>query len=152
QGFQNLTPFAAEALLLLDEAGAQVLTLVAKATLDITGSELARSDEQAPIRVAPVHHGKPGSSGLKYESDAVPIKMATDVILLGHAQSDQGLAPSVDVTLEVGPVHKQVRVFGERAWKRTLGIPTLGAARPFERMPLMYERAFGGWDRSASDP
>jgi len=27
----------------------------------------------------------------------------------------------------------------------------MSAPRPFERMPIVYERAFGGWDRSAAD-
>src|SRR6185503_5660973 len=146
QGFQNLTPFAAEALLLLDEEGAQVITLIAKATYAIKGSGLALASEQAPLVKAPIHHGEPGASSLKYESEASYTKTATDVVLLGHAQPEQGRAPSVDVTLEVGPIRKQVRVFGERTWKRTLGTPTISAPRPFERMPLVYERAFGGRD------
>src|SRR5262249_7655055 len=65
QGFQNLTPFAAETLLLLDEQGAQVVTLVAKATYTIAEGSLVLADEQAPIVKAPVYHGAPGTSSLK---------------------------------------------------------------------------------------
>jgi hypothetical protein len=152
QGFQNLTPFAGEALLLLDEEGAQVLTLIVKATYAITVRGLEIADEQAPIVKAPVYYGEPGSSSLKLETEASYTKVATDVVLLGHAQPQHATAPELDVSLSVGPIRKQVRVYGDRTWNRTLGVTTITAARPFERIPLVYERAFGGWDKSSADP
>jgi hypothetical protein len=57
----------------------------------------------------------------------------------------------VDVSLQVGHLHKVVRVFGDRAWTRALAW-VASHPLPFEEMPLMYERAFGGWDRSHPDP
>lgn len=153
-GFQNLTPFTAESLILLDEEGREVLTLIAKATYEIPtqGTALALAPEQEPLVLAPVHHGEPDRSSLRYASDAVTEKVATDVVLLGHAWSERGLAPEVDVTLEVGPIQKQVRVFGDRTWRRVLGAFKPSAPRPFRRMPLLYERAFGGVDTSSSNP
>ncbi len=55
------------------------------------------------------------------------------------------------MAFRVGPVGKALRAVGDRAWlKRGGGIaPT--RPLPFERMPLTYERAFGGWDRSCPD-
>jgi hypothetical protein len=37
-------------------------------------------------------------------------------------------------------------VVGDRYWIRTLGMVSATAPEPFETMPLLYERAFGGWD------
>jgi hypothetical protein len=153
-GFQNLTPFVAESLILLDEEGREVLTLIAKATYEIPsqGTALALAPAQEPLVLASTHHGEPGRSSLRYASDAVTEKLATDVVLLGHAWADRGLAPEVDVTLEVGPIQKQVRVFGDRTWRRLLGAMKPSSPRPFRRMPLVYERAFGGVDTSSSSP
>lgn len=152
QGFQNLTPFAAEELLLLDEEGAQVLTLIAKATYAIKDGALELAAEQPPIVKAPVHHGPPSTSSLKYESEAMYTKRATDVVLLGHAQPEQATATELDVVLRVGPLHKQIRVYGDRVWEKRGGVPAPSAPGPFARIPLVYERAFGGWDRRARDP
>jgi hypothetical protein len=152
QGFQNLTPFAAEELLLLDEEGAQVITLVVKATYAILDRGLELAEEQAPIVKTPIYYGAPGASSLKVETEASYTKMATDVVLLGHAQPEQATATELDVVLSCGPIRKQVRVYGDRIWKRSLGLPTITAPRPFERIPLLYERSFGGWDKSSLDP
>ena len=46
----------------------------------------------------------------------------------------------LDVSLSVGQVSKTVRVFGDRVWEN--GYPS--APKPFTRMPMVYENAFGG--------
>jgi len=55
------------------------------------------------------------------------------------------------VSLQVAQLRKVVRVFGERVWTRALAW-VMSRPLPFEEMPLTYERAFGGWDRSHPDP
>jgi hypothetical protein len=153
QGFQNLTPFAAEPFLLADEEGAALLTLVAKGTYDLPprgGLEIA--PEQVPIHKVPVHHGEPGESSLRFEHETAFAKVVADIVLLGHAQPERGRATELDVTLRVGPLRKQVRVFGDRSWRRGVGGPVCSEPASFEKMPLVYERAFGGYDRSAPDP
>jgi hypothetical protein len=154
QGFENRTPFAAEPFLLADEDGARLLTLVVKGTYTLPlrgGLELA--PEQVPVHKVPVHHGEPGISSLRHEHEAAFAKVVADVVLLGHARPERGRATELDVGLRVGPLRKQVRVFGDRFWRHGLGAgPSMGAPASFESMPLVYERAFGGWDRSAPDP
>lgn len=153
EGFFNETPIAAEPLLLADEHGRAMLTVVAKATYVIAGTTALRlAGEQLPVRHEPVYWGEPGASSLRYESDAVFDKPATDVALLGHARPERVQATHVDVALRVGPVDKRARVFGDRRWKTTLGIPSIAAPQPFEAIPLVYERSFGGWDRTSKDP
>ncbi len=154
-GFVNLTPFAAQPLLLSDEDGADLFTFILKATYAIVpgqrGQSLALADEQAPVRMAPEFYGEPGESSIKYESEAAPFKLATDVALLGHAYGRKARAGHVDVSLRAGPLAQVVRVYGDRVWERTLRRWTKSRPAPFEKIPLMYERAFGGWDRSHSD-
>lgn len=152
QGFQNTTPFAAEPLLLTDEEGAGVLTLVAKGTFDITRAGLAPAAEQAAIVKAAKYRGAPDASSLEAESEATFGKAATDVVILGHARPERGRVEELDVTIAIGRLEKQIRVFGDRVWRRTLGLYSISPPKPFDRMPLVWERAFGGWDRSSPDP
>jgi hypothetical protein len=43
-------------------------------------------------------------------------------------------------------------VFGDRVWFRAAGVWEKSEPVPFERMPLVYERAFGGADATHEDP
>jgi hypothetical protein len=70
-------------------------------------------------------------------------KPATDVVVAGHAYSPSGKPVSELVaTLAVGSILKSLVVVGDRAWEGT----ALSDPVPFIRMPLTYERAFGGSD------
>ncbi|MFY0570257.1 DUF2169 domain-containing protein [Archangium lansingense] len=72
KGFVNLTPFAADMFLLQDEHGADVLTLVVKATFVLQAKgALAPLQPSPPVSAEPVFHGAPGASSLKYETEAV---------------------------------------------------------------------------------
>ena|SRR5438552_3675181 len=156
EGFANLTPFAAEPLLLSDERGGDVFTCVVKATFALEPRRDGIAVNVAPEQAAPcmkaVYYGEPGASSIKYDSDAVIAKNGTDVALVGHAYAAYTGAPYADVSLAVGPARNVVRVFGNRNWTNSLGrwIPT--APEPFDMMPLVYERAFGGWDRTNPNP
>nr|WP_246356683.1 DUF2169 domain-containing protein [Pyxidicoccus fallax] len=138
--------------LLQDEHGADVLTLVVKATFVLHASGVVEPlQPPPPVNPEPAFHGTPGSSSLKYESEAVFTKTATDVVLLGHAHSPGGRATEVTVSLRIGSLTKRVLVLGSRVWSRILGSATISPPLPFERIPLTYERAYGGWDRSNPD-
>lgn len=156
QGFVNLTPFAAQPLLLSDERGADVLTFVVKGTFSIhanrDATSLAIADEQPPPCVAPKYNGEPGASSVKYDADTALVKLGTDVVLVGHAYPTHLGATSVDVSLTVGPARLAARVYGDRVWTSTLGRWMASTPQPFDAMPLVYERAFGGWDRRSPDP
>jgi len=56
------------------------------------------------------------------------------------------------VRLSVGSMTKTLRVFGDRIWEDGLGGPGLSQPIPFVKMPLVYERAFGGMDLQSEDP
>lgn len=151
--FTNNTHFPASPFFHMDATGAESLVIVVKGTWSIrNGKGLVVAEEQTPIRHAPEYHGDPGSSSLRYDTDMVPQKPGTDCVLLGHAWAPAAGATQVDVSLVVGLVRKTVRVFGERIWIKCLGIVSMSRPAPFERIPLVYERAFGGADTSWTDP
>ncbi len=52
---------------------------------------------------------------------------------------------AIDVSLQVGPIRKELYVFGNRCWKRAAGQAiTISEPEPFVEMPLTYANAFGG--------
>jgi hypothetical protein len=146
----NKTPFAAERTVLQDRNGRDLLVVIVKQTFAIRlGEPPVIADEPVPIQAADAYYGEPGESSVRLESDFAPGKPGTDVVLIGHAYAPRGRTEQVDVQLEVGSLRKTCRVTGDRYWRRLLGGLRASAPEPFERMPLVYERAFGGHDVSA---
>lgn len=153
QGLINETPFALQQLFLMDEKGRDILVLVIKATYQIDGtSKLEISHKQVPVNVSGEYYGEPGKSSFKYEPEVASVKLATDVVLIGHAYPDRLNTAQVDVTLKVGSLQKMVRVFGDRYWTKTMGFKRISSPELFNKIPLVYERAFGGWDLAHTNP
>ena len=149
---RNKTPFAAALLPSLDKEGVDQISVLVKATYRLTsGKPLEIAEKQVPVHFADVHAGDPETTSVRYQSDSCPTKPGTDVVLIGKAYPSAKRAPVVVVSLRVAHLRKVVRVFGDRLWTRALGW-VMSPALPFEEMPLVYERAFGGWDRSHPDP
>lgn len=150
----NRTAFAAEALHLVDEEFRPLLTVVVKATLDILpGGGLARSAEMVPLdlRGRFERSDAEGESSYRFEPEAAPFKPATDVVLVGHAHAPCARTRTMDIRFRVGPVAKSARVHGDRTWYRSLGGTRMTMPALFDRMPITYELAFGGWDRRHAD-
>lgn len=149
----NNTPFAAERCWVRDNDGAEVWLVAVKGTFFIEPDGSTRlADRQEAVCLAPVHRGAPGASSLLYDSDLNHTKVNTDVVLNGHAYAPGGRpASQVDVRLRVAGIDKTLRVFGDRIWKRTLLGLSPGDPQPFERLPITYERAFGGRDPAPTD-
>jgi hypothetical protein len=149
----NSTPFAFESLFLADEEGRPLLVPVVKATYVIHPREgLALAEKPVPVNAAGQFWGDPDKSSYKYEPECVFIKLATDVVLIGHAHAPRPGATEVNVSLRVGPLEKTVRVIGDRQWVKGLLGASPSEPKPFERIPLIWERAYGGWDRSHPEP
>ncbi|HYV46021.1 MAG TPA: DUF2169 domain-containing protein [Myxococcaceae bacterium] len=147
----NATQLVVEPVFLTDEEGRPLFVPLVKATFTIGEGELVLAPKQVPASVAGEPWGKPGESSYKYEPEAVPPKLATDVALIGHAYAPRG-ATEVMVAFQAGPLRKVVRVLGDRGWFKTIGSVGKTSPRPFEKIPLVWERAFGGWDRAPEDP
>lgn len=149
----NQSPFAADSRWVMDKAGNKVWLVVVKATFDINPDgicHLASSND--PVRQLAVPYGEFGQSSLRYETDLFGVKPTTDVLVQGDAIAPRGRAvTALDVSLRIGPIDKRLRVTGDRNWEGgVLGLRS-SSPEPFVRMPLVYERAYGGWDRSARD-
>ena len=153
EGLVNESPFAAQELFLADEDGRDLLTVVVKATYAIRPDEpLELEEEQVPVDLTGTYYGDPAESSARFEPEVAFTKPGTDVVLVGHAYADRPGARHTDVALQVGPIRKTVRVFGDRRWISSMGFEKISDPAPFERIPLQWERAFGGWDRTSNDP
>lgn len=149
----NPTPFAFEMNILSDEEGWPLLVPIVQATYAISGKGLlVLADKQVPVNLAGEFWGDPEISSYKLEPQMAFIKPNTDVVLVGHACASRSGLKEVVVSLQCGALKKSVRVVGDRYWVKTLGSVSMTKPKPFEKIPLMYERALGGWDRSHEDP
>lgn len=146
----NRTSFAAERGWVRDRQGAEVWLVAVKCTFDIKPDGSTEvSKDQPPVLRVPEYYGEAGKSSIKYEADLILTKKTTDILLLGHAYAPSGKPlAELDVGFCVGPVQKVLRVFGDREWG------TFGASlpQPFIKMPLVYERTFGGVDSQSDHP
>jgi hypothetical protein len=146
---ENLTPFTFEPLFLADEEMRPLLVPVVKATFEISPQgKLTLAEEQAPLELAGKKWDDSDESSDRYEPEVAFFKPATDVVLAGHAHAQERGTREVLVALKIGALQKGVQVIGDRMWFKSMGSIAMTKPAPFERIPLRYERAFGGWDRS----
>ncbi len=146
--FKNSTPFKGTIMLLPDPDGIDCLFTVVKGTFTLEEKPVP-AEEQLPVAVEQEFYGEPDQSSIKSPSDVSLMKPATDVLLIGKAYAARARPTSwMDVAMTVGPVKKTVRVFGERHWQTSTKEVTysISTPEPFEEMPLVWERAFGGVD------
>jgi hypothetical protein len=145
---KNETPHALAQLVELDRTGAEHLLVVLRAEFAIgKGGSLEVAPPLSPPRPADVFHGDPTATSIQGEAELASIKPTTDVLLFGSAVARRSGTRVMDVMFRVGPVKKVVRVYGERRWKRALLAKTASDPLPFERVPLIWENAWGGTDQ-----
>ncbi|HTO88056.1 MAG TPA: DUF2169 domain-containing protein [Thermoanaerobaculia bacterium] len=141
---RNRSRFAATLLPLPDAAGLDSLFVVVKGTFTL-GARPAPVQNQVPVCLRDEYLGNPGQSSVTQPSDVSLAKPATDVLLRGHAYAPGGQPASrVPVALVVGSIRKRAEVFGDRVWEGGLVSARASAPKPFERVPLLWERSFGG--------
>jgi hypothetical protein len=97
--------------------------------------------------------GEPAKSSVKYESDLLLFKPGTDLVVHGEACSpgDRPVTKMAVALAYQGREVKRLQVSGDREWK--LGLVGLAPSAPnyFTRMPVTYDRAYGGSDKAGSE-
>lgn len=153
---ENTTPYTAERTWVIDQKGEKSWVVIVKATYEILdNSKVVLSEKQEDPLFTSKYSGEEGKSSILYDVDMVPIKSATDILLNGHAYAPQGKSVrKLDVVLRVGSLKKQLTVFGNRRWTKSLLLfGALSMTRPefFQSIPISYEMAFGGWDTKSNN-
>jgi hypothetical protein len=146
--FKNKTPFQGTILLAPDPKGIESAYTIIKATY-ILGETLQLGERQEPINQQDQYYGDSATSSIKQAGDIGLVKPGTDVLLHGTAYAPYGRPlRQMDVFLKVGPVCKELRVFGDRVWRKSLFGARISDPQLFIEMPLMWEKAFGGFDET----
>ena len=145
---ENQTPFAVERGWVRDKDGSEVWIVAVKGTFAIApDGRLKLAEEQLPVTLATTYRAEPGQSSLLAETDLVHRKQNTDVVVLGHVYAPQGQPASiVDAGFKLANIHKMVRAVGDRIWEKSSTGLSLTKPKPFVKMPVIYERSFGGAD------
>jgi hypothetical protein len=90
---------------------------------------------------------------MRYDLDMLPTKPTTDIVLHGHAYAPKGEEHSVvEVTLQVGRLSKSLQVTGDRVYEKSLLGNRLTPPAGFLKLPLVYERAYGGVAEGTDPP
>lgn len=138
---ENASGLPASLAVFPDPQGIDTLYTVVKATFALR-PRLALADVQLPVSAVDAWRGEPGKSSLTEVSEFHLGKPGTDVLLTGHAVAPQGRpAPQSAVRLVVANRQKTAAIFGKRVWRRG---GTLSPPEPFEKVPLVWEHAYGG--------
>ncbi|HFD31956.1 MAG TPA: DUF2169 domain-containing protein [Gammaproteobacteria bacterium] len=138
----------------MDPHGREHLVVIVKGTYDIPheGHDLKLAEEQMPLIEADTFTGERGLSAPIYESDYALFKPYCDVMLHGKAYALKGKPVSkLKVRMVVGTIDKSFFVLGDRSWQKTLFIAGTIAPNSFIEMPVSYDYAFGGMDKSHPD-
>ncbi len=143
----NRTPYAFEALQLADEEAVAQCVPCVQATFQIGPQGLVPLPEQPPLKAGGQWRGDPAKTSMVVEPQIAFFKPGTDVVLRGHAHAPKPGATEGLVGIRVGALQKTARVFGDRHYTARFGLGGISAPQPFERIAIVPERAFGGWDR-----
>ncbi len=153
---ENLTTFGLGALPNVDRHGEEIAVIGLAAHFEMPGpgrpgaaGDLIAVAEQAPPHWGDVYwedaypHLELGT--LRYEGQGAFARPGTDVYLNGSAWAPGGVATTaMDVAMMVGGVRQYARVFGDRIWVRSVSEVVPSDPTNFRRIPLRWERAFGG--------
>lgn len=129
--------------------GRHILSALLKRSYAIRGGRrCTRAAEDRPLVPGDEHFGDPMNTVVQYESDFVPFKLATDVVLNGAAQAPDGRpVQDLEASVTVGEATKRVLVLGDRlSLFREGRAPVFTDPAPFVVMPVRYDLAFGGVD------
>ncbi|PRP97429.1 hypothetical protein ENSA5_34210 [Enhygromyxa salina] len=155
---ENLSPYGFAFLPNVDRDGEEIVVVAAAAHFALPPAgrrhlgPLAPCEDQAPPHFDDVYWGDPTTTSLRYEGQSAYTRPGTDIYLNGSAHAPGGRAVAeVAVELAVGSCRARARVFGDRVWVNTAGALRVSPPVPFVRMPLVWERAFGGGSVDAGE-
>jgi len=122
--------------------------LIKRSYLVNESGQCIRSEHASVWQETDEYYGDPASSSVRFESDVVPFKCATDIVVIGHVHAPYGSpVTELQAGIQIGTTRKVFAVFGTRtAWFQAGTLPNFTDPKPFTRLPLVYECAYGGVD------
>jgi hypothetical protein len=149
---RDTSPFATTLFSAPDLRGVDTLIVVITASFELA-AQVELAARQQPVALADEYWGEAATTSLRVPGQAHLPKPGTDVIVIGDACAPGGRpVTELGVELCVGDRHKRVHVWGDRAWVEAGRHVQPSRPRPFERVPIVWERAYGGIGRAAAEP
>ncbi len=137
-------------------AGERQIGLVLKRTYtfqDGGGCNLAEEDRQEAISFREVPYQEldpPAVSPVRVDNDLFAFRPRTDLVVQANAYTYFEGVSMTHVALRLGSFERLIRVYGDRKLVRGLsGRLHFTEPEPFDSMPVRYDRAYGGVDRTA---
>jgi hypothetical protein len=123
-----------------------MLVVLAKRTYTLaSGRPCGLAPEQLPIRMTPVFDEKRDNLFIA-DVETYPWKHLTDVVVRGHVYATSKIPTRAEVI--VPPFSKSLSVQGDRRCLRgSDGRVRFSDPEPWDKIPLEYDRAYGGRDR-----
>ena len=123
-----------------------VASFIIKGTFKIRSGQVVLPVTEDPgAVVGDIYYDEDDSRSLFYPSDFIPYKSRADLVVNATADTPNGMPKNhMTVGFMVGGYSKQLMVFGDRYWKEGVLGKYPGEAKPFTKMPITYESAFGG--------
>jgi hypothetical protein len=114
------------------------------------GGEVGWADEQQPLTrdIELVRRGDRNGEMLRQGRDAWPLKLATDVVVTGHAHSPgEAPVPRLDVGVSIGAQRRQIVAIGPRFIEyRGRGQLAFTPPEAFTSVNVSWWNAYGGMD------
>jgi hypothetical protein len=129
--------------------GEPVLSVLLKRSYDIVAdSACTRAEVDRALVPGDLFWDSPMNSSVRHESDFVPWKLGTDVVLNGHVHAPGGRPTQACwASFQVADRLKRLWVQGDRQARHVPDAPPVFTdPEPFDTLPLRYERAYGGTD------
>ena len=98
-----------------NEVGADVFGFLVKRSYRITPAGVCERDHTPPFLPIDIYWSDPEHSSPRLEAELVACKVATDIVVLGHAYAPAHRPTTrCDVAIEIGSARKVITVFGDR--------------------------------------
>ena len=133
------------------DKGEYILSVLLKRSYHIRPEKKClRMAKDRKLNPGDIHYDGPMNSSVQFESDFVPYKLKTDVVLNGNAYAYPEESPVYQITASLiidNIVRKDILVTGNRQCiYRPRQLPEFTDPTPFETIPIIYENAYGGID------
>jgi hypothetical protein len=144
----NTTPFKAASAAMFDPEGRDIAVIAVKASFAIPrdrGKPVLATVQPDVLSMDDLGND-PFSACIRYPSDLVPLKKATDIGLTGTVYSPGPPVKKLKASVSVGSLAKEILAVGDRFWTRGRlnSAAVISGPDVFQSMPLAWERMFGG--------
>ncbi len=132
--------------------GAPVAVTIIKATFDISDpAHPVMAATQEPVIITPMFVADDPAATVLRCVENTPDHDGTDVIINACAHAPDGVpVETMQVDARIADRQIAMSVTGNRVWEKRMLQVRPSAPDPFTKMPLIYERAFGGGHASSS--